>query len=323
MPVASHSACQWKPQTKEAVGDEFGEWTGYADERLRSSSRSRILIRGMERTVIVMVMKTNSTRTCTILDATILVAATAVGLAIVRAFVADGWFFRQEFPISHINFMTQCANEASLPFLASWTLCFLILRLRRPRPRLRRLARQPGMAACSAAALLLIVPLMAIVIPEIYAALKTINLKAALFQAIGFDSGPPAPVPQYGSPTGPATTINLGLKLQAPTAGSVGRAAGEPPSPPAAPTSFFPSVPSLQRPDPHEPFWLWYLLHAIHKKIVPRAYIASAIAGAWLTLVLAGCWRPERTWIDRLGTALGLGWIVVGLGYHGVAFLIS
>jgi hypothetical protein len=275
----------------------------------------------MERAVII--VKPVSTGSFTILDATILVAATAVGLAILRLFVADGWFFRQEFPISHINFIAQCANEACLPLLASWTLCFLILRLRRPRPRLRRLARQPGMAGCSAAALVLIVPLMAIVIPEIYTALTTINLKAALFQAIGFDSGPPAPVRQYGSPTGPATTINLGAELQAPTLGSFSRARGEPPSPPAAPTSLYFFVPSFRGLDPHEPFWLWYSLRAIHKKIVPRAYIASAIAGAWLTLVLAGCWRPESTWIDRLGTAVGLGWIVVGLGYHGIAFLIS
>jgi hypothetical protein len=268
-------------------------------------------------------MKTISTRRFTILDATILVAATAVGLAILRLFVADGWFFRQEFPISHIKSMAQCANEACLPFFASWTLGFLILRLRWPRPRLRRLARQPGMAACSAAALVLIVQLLAIVIPESFAALKTINLKAALFQAIGFDSRPRAPVPQYGSPTGLATTLNLGAKPQAPTAGPFGRAGGEPPAPPAAPTSFFSFVPSFRGPDPHEPFWLWYSLRAIQNKIVSRAYVASAIAGAWLTLVLAGCWRPERTWIDRLGTALGLGWIIVGLGCQGVAFLIS
>jgi hypothetical protein len=27
----------------------------------------------------------------------------------------------------------------------------------------------------------------------------------------------------------------------------------------------------------------------------------------------AGCWRPERSWIDRLGRALGVYWIGVTL----------
>jgi hypothetical protein len=67
--------------------------------------------------------------------------------------------------------------------------------------------------------------------------------------------------------------------------------------------------------------WLWYSLRAIHYTIIPRACIASAVAVAWLTLFLAGGLRPERSWIDRFGSALGLGWIVVGFGYAGVAFL--
>jgi hypothetical protein len=88
-------------------------------------------------------MKTSPTRKLTIFDTMIFVASTAVGFAVLRAFAGSGWFFRPEFPLSHISFIAQCANEACFPFLASWTFCFLIMRLRQPRPRFRRLARHP------------------------------------------------------------------------------------------------------------------------------------------------------------------------------------
>jgi hypothetical protein len=81
--------------------------------------------------------------------------------------------------------------------------------------------------------------------------------------------------------------------------------------------SFFVSI----RPYPHEPFLLWYILRAIHLYIIPRAYAAAAVAGAWLTVALAGWWRPERSWIDRFGRAFGFAWIAVGLLYHGAPLL--
>ncbi|MGO9466628.1 MAG: hypothetical protein ACLQIB_18315 [Isosphaeraceae bacterium] len=37
-----------------------------------------------------------------------------------------------------------------------------------------------------------------------------------------------------------------------------------------------------------------------------------AVAVSWLTLVLIGRWRPERSWIDRWGRVLGYTWIIVG-----------
>ena len=36
-----------------------------------------------------------------------------------------------------------------------------------------------------------------------------------------------------------------------------------------------------------------------------------AVAAAWLALAVAGRWRPERSWIDRLGRVLGVAWIVI------------
>jgi len=35
-----------------------------------------------------------------------------------------------------------------------------------------------------------------------------------------------------------------------------------------------------------------------------------AVTGAWLALIVAGCWRAERSGIDRLGRVLGACWLV-------------
>jgi hypothetical protein len=37
-----------------------------------------------------------------------------------------------------------------------------------------------------------------------------------------------------------------------------------------------------------------------------------AVAVSWLTLVLIGRSRPEPSWVDRWGRALGCIWIIVG-----------
>jgi hypothetical protein len=66
---------------------------------------------------------------------------------------------------------------------------------------------------------------------------------------------------------------------------------------------------------------VWNILRAMHHQIVLQAYPATAVAGAWLILLLAGWWRPEPSWIDRLGRVLGLGWIVLSLSLAGAPLL--
>jgi hypothetical protein len=39
--------------------------------------------------------------------------------------------------------------------------------------------------------------------------------------------------------------------------------------------------------------------------------LSSAVLLAWAALALAGWWRPEPGWIDRLGRALGIGWCLL------------
>jgi hypothetical protein len=41
-------------------------------------------------------------------------------------------------------------------------------------------------------------------------------------------------------------------------------------------------------------------------------HVGWAVVVSWLTLVLIGRWRPERSWIDRWGRVLGCTWIIVG-----------
>jgi hypothetical protein len=40
---------------------------------------------------------------------------------------------------------------------------------------------------------------------------------------------------------------------------------------------------------------------------------AAMIAGGWIAMAVGGRWRPEPTWLDRLGRLLGVSWIVAGL----------
>ncbi|MBX6311366.1 MAG: hypothetical protein IRY99_00355 [Isosphaeraceae bacterium] len=74
----------------------------------------------------------------------VLVAATAAGLALTR-------------PLMNLPVRSLKQVALAVPMLAFWTLAILVLRLRRPRPALHRLARQPGALACGAASLVWLV----------------------------------------------------------------------------------------------------------------------------------------------------------------------
>jgi hypothetical protein len=97
-------------------------------------------------------------RRFTISDAIILVAATAIGLSQVRGILGElGTFNRSTWKLEQHLYALKLFAVA-VPILTAWTVAFLLLRLRRPRPGLRRLVRQPGMAACYA----VLVPLLII-----------------------------------------------------------------------------------------------------------------------------------------------------------------
>jgi hypothetical protein len=120
-------------------------------------------------------------RPFTVLDAMIFVAATAVGLWIARGMglVMDGMFgVREERffggwpsvewpdpsdPLFRwgtyrgIHRALASVFFEAMPVMLPWTLALLWVRLRKPRPPLRRLCRQPGFAASTAVAIVTLI----------------------------------------------------------------------------------------------------------------------------------------------------------------------
>ncbi len=167
-------------------------------------------------------------RRFTLLDALALIAATALGLAPMRGEIA----FRGAQPLARIPnaralaFLTM-SIEAVGPLLASWTLAALALRLRSPRPSLRRLTRQPGFAANAAVILCLLTELVLVVVSMLAHPAQRLPFVTTMARTLGVSSH----------------------------------------------------------------------------------MAASGVAGAWLVLALGGLWRPEPSWIDRLGRFLGGSWL--------------
>ena len=97
-------------------------------------------------------------RRFTTLDAMILVGSLAAGLGVLRWFrPSEVWIRILAGGVLSLSWSWHWANNylphlfmLMMPFAFSMTLGFLALRLRRPRPRWRRLVRQPGLAACLA-----------------------------------------------------------------------------------------------------------------------------------------------------------------------------
>ena len=87
-------------------------------------------------------------RRFSVLDAMILIAATAFGLAFSRAYFREYFQARHNQELHWLRWAIVAGALRSivyLPVLASWSLALVILRLRIPRPRRRRLVlRQDG-----------------------------------------------------------------------------------------------------------------------------------------------------------------------------------
>jgi hypothetical protein len=89
-------------------------------------------------------------RRFTLFDVMILVAATAAGFALMRP-LAGAAFAHQVMRNYGLAWSALVRASwvilAMTPLLAVWSLALLVLRLRQPRPRFRRLLRQPGFVA--------------------------------------------------------------------------------------------------------------------------------------------------------------------------------
>lgn len=169
-----------------------------------------------------------------LVDALILTAATAVGLAGARTlFVANASLISsmEGSPPPPFSFDMPSAEAAvylGLPMLTAWSAALIVIRMMPPRPPMRRIATQPGMTAACAA------------------------LVAWSYVAV-------------------ARLIPWSVKD------------GEP----------------------------WDKLLSVAED-VPEAVLLG-IACSWATLALGRRWRPEASWVDRLGRALAFAWIVLAI----------
>ncbi len=53
----------------------------------------------------------------------------------------------------------------------------------------------------------------------------------------------------------------------------------------------------------------------LHAALAMPRFAGFVVGGAWLALAMAGRWRPERSWVDRLGRAIGVFWIAAAVHF--------
>jgi hypothetical protein len=89
-------------------------------------------------------------RKFTLIDAMILIAATAFALVPMRFLHLEDWRWDGESSVAQIVKLGMRADAILCPLALTLGPAVWLLRLRRPRPGITRLFRQPGMAACTA-----------------------------------------------------------------------------------------------------------------------------------------------------------------------------
>lgn len=93
-----------------------------------------------------------------LLDAMILVAATALGCGLVKwsGIVPLKGLEKVPFPNGYVLIILAAAKTIGPPLLTSWTLALLFARIRSPRPTRRQLFREPGIVATSTSTLAIV-----------------------------------------------------------------------------------------------------------------------------------------------------------------------
>jgi len=128
-------------------------------------------------------MSSRPPRRISLLDAMILIAAMALGLSLQRVYTPDLLFalsqeygqFRLESGLGRATAAVLRALLLSLPWGLTLTVAALGIQFRPPRPRLRRLIRQPGPTACLIAFLAVIVEMGDVGLRYVLMALTTQN----------------------------------------------------------------------------------------------------------------------------------------------------
>jgi hypothetical protein len=109
-------------------------------------------------------MQTVPPRKFSLADAMVLIAAIALGFCLVRLTSPPGSDIWSSLSMAKGGMSTfvmiQNAGQLVGPFLVTLTFALLMLRLRRPRPHLRRVLSQPGSTACIAATIAIVVEIV-------------------------------------------------------------------------------------------------------------------------------------------------------------------
>jgi hypothetical protein len=115
-------------------------------------------------------------RRFTTLDAMILIMATAVGLGLARATFEEG------IRLDSAGGIAALVIFGTTPCAASWSIACLVIRLRRPRPRRRRLVRQAGFQASIAASVSFALGVLPMYLPV----MRSIRMEVAMVYAPAF-----------------------------------------------------------------------------------------------------------------------------------------
>jgi hypothetical protein len=113
----------------------------------------------------------DSTRRFTLVDAMILIAAAAIGLASARSMP----LLRPSSSLPRANLQRALStvtygSSIAFPTVMAFTVATLALRSRRPRPRLRKILREPGAVGCTAATFSLLLTLIMLTPTSIFVA---------------------------------------------------------------------------------------------------------------------------------------------------------
>jgi len=61
--------------------------------------------------------------------------------------------------------------------------------------------------------------------------------------------------------------------------------------------------------------WLWRVLYQNVMYADRHFSVAGAVTAVWLVTAMAGCWRPEKSWIDRTGRVFGVFWLLAAVAF--------
>ncbi len=96
-------------------------------------------------------MPSHVVRKFTLFDAMVIIAATAVGFVPIR-YLYDEILVNsgpEDWTLESIYVFAMLASTLTAPILITWSAALWVLRLRKPRPKLWQVYRQPGMIACT------------------------------------------------------------------------------------------------------------------------------------------------------------------------------